>query len=263
MKDQLRLLLQLQVIDTRVQELEATMAQLPKPLENDRQSLARLEGMLADEKARLTETERWRNDQEGLMAREEEAIRKAKAKVQTAKGAKDYGAASREVDNKRRARSEREDEVLKVMEALEKAKSDIEAHEAHVNKLRERVEAEGKRISEQITELRAEAGQRASGRDQLVAQIDPALLRRYEHVRRQRGSSVAAVRKGVCTGCHMSIPPQLNNLLVAALVIQSCPRCNRIIYREELLAEAPAESAPEDTTGGAGAEDDTGSEVTA
>lgn len=253
MKDQLRLLLQLQAIDTRVQELQATITQLPKPLESDRQSLARLESMLADEKARLIETERWRNDQEGLMAREEEGIRKAKAKVQTAKGAKDYGAASREVDNKRRARSEREDEVLKVMEALEKAKSDIAAHEEHVVKLRERVEAESKRIGDQIGELQIEAAERATGRDQIVAQIDPALLRRYEHVRKQRGSSVAAVRKGVCTGCHMSIPPQLNNLLVAAQVIQSCPRCNRIIYREELLAE-DSENA---------GSDDSGSEVTA
>jgi uncharacterized protein len=255
LKDQLRLLLQLQAIDTRVQELEATIAQLPKPLESDKLSLTRLETMLADEKARLTETERWRNDQEGLMAREEEAIRKAKAKVQTAKGAKDYGAASREVDNKRRARSEREDEVLKVMEALEKAKSDIEAHEAHVIKLRERVDAESQRINEQMAALRLEAAQRATGRDQIVAQIDPALLRRYEHVRKQRGSSVASVRKGVCSGCHMSIPPQLNNLLVAALVIQTCPRCNRIIYREELLAEPPTESAD--------ADDDTGSGATA
>lgn len=252
MKDQLRLLLQLQAIDSRVQELQATIAQLPKPLETDKQSLARLEAMLADEKTRLTETERWRNDQEGLMAQEEEAIRKAKAKVQTAKGAKDYGAASREVDNKRRARSEREDEVIKVMEALEKARGDIDAHEAHVNKLRERVEAEGQRIAEQIAELKTEAAQRATGRDQLVAQIDPALMRRYEHVRKQRGSSVAAVRKGVCTGCHMSIPPQLNNLLVAAKVIQSCPRCNRILYREELLAETEGEGTPEGTTGGSG-----------
>jgi predicted nucleic acid-binding Zn-ribbon protein len=61
LKDQLRLLLQLQAIDTRVQELEATIAQLPKPLESDKLSLTRLETMLADEKARLTETERWRN----------------------------------------------------------------------------------------------------------------------------------------------------------------------------------------------------------
>jgi hypothetical protein len=259
LKDQLRLLLQLQAIDVRVQELQATIAQLPKPLENDKQSLARLEAMLADEKARLTETERWRNDQEGLMQREEEAIRKAKAKVQTAKGAKDYSAANREVDNKRRARSEREDEVIKVMEALEKARGDIEAHEAHVIKLRERVEAEGTRIAGQIAELQAEAAQGATGRDQLVAQIDPALLRRYEHVRKQRGSSVAAVRKGVCTGCHMSIPPQLNNLLVAAKAIQSCPRCNRILYREELLAEG-SEGASDGAPGGGG---DTGSEVTA
>jgi predicted nucleic acid-binding Zn-ribbon protein len=239
LKEQLRLLLQLQAIDRRVQELEATIASLPKPLENDKQNLAKLERMLADEKAHLAETERWRSEQEGLIASEDEAIRKAKTKVQSAKGSKDYSAANREVDNKRRARSDREDEVLKVLEALEKARNDIEAHEAHVAKLRERVESEEKRIAQQVAELAVEVTQRAAGRDQITVRIEPTLLQRYEKVLKQRGGNpVVPVRTGVCQGCHMSIPPQLNNMLAATKTVQFCPRCNRILYREDLLAEA-------------------------
>lgn len=243
MKDQLRLLLQLQAIDTRVQELKATMVALPKPLENDKQNLAKLERMLADEKAHLAETERWRSEQEGLIASEDEAIRKAKTKLQAAKGSKDYTAANREMDNKRRARSEREDEVLKVLEALEKAKADIEAHESHVAKLRERVEAEEKRIAQQIAELEVEATQGLAGRDQIAAQIadvDRVLLQRYEKVQKHRGNAVVPVRGGVCQGCHMSIPPQLANMLIARQDVQFCPRCNRIIFHESLLTESDA-----------------------
>jgi predicted nucleic acid-binding Zn-ribbon protein len=252
LKDQLRLLLQLQAIDIRVLELKTTIAALPKPLENDKLNLAKLERMLADEKAHLAETERWRNDQEGLIASEDEAIRKAKSKVQSAKGSKDYSAANREMDNKRRARSEREDEVLKVLEALEKAKSDMEAHATHVAKLREGVTAEEQRIAGQIAELEAEAAQRAVGRDQIVAQIDRTLLQRYEKVHKQRGNAVVAVRTGVCQGCHMSIPPQLANMLVARKDVQFCPRCNRIIYHEDLLTES--DDAPTDAnTSGEGA----------
>jgi predicted nucleic acid-binding Zn-ribbon protein len=255
LKDQLRLLLQLQAIDTRVLELKTTIAALPKPLENDKLNLAKLERMLADEKAHLAETERWRNDQEGLIASEDEAIRKAKSKVQAAKGSKDYNAANREMDNKRRARSEREDEVLKVLEALEKAKADMESHASHVAKLRERVESEEKRVAEQIAELEVEATQGLVGRDQIAAQIDPPLLLRYEKVHKQRGNAVVQVRAGVCQGCNMSIPPQLANMLVARKDVQFCPRCNRIIYHAELLAESndAAEEASAGEASGEGA----------
>ena len=238
MKDQLRLLLQLQAIDTRVLELKTTIAALPKPLENDKLSLAKLERMLADEKTHLAETERWRNDQEGLIASEDEAIRKAKSKVQSAKGSKDYSAASREMDNKRRARSEREDEVIKVLEALEKARADMAAHESHVARLREGVAAEEQRIAQRIAELEVEATSSAVGRDQIAAQIDAALMQRYTKVHKQRGNAVVAVRAGVCQGCHMSIPPQLANMLIARKDVQFCPRCNRIIYHEDLLKES-------------------------
>jgi uncharacterized protein len=249
LKDQLRLLLQLQAIDIRVLELKTTIAGLPKPLESDKLNLAKLERMLADEKTHLAETERWRNDQEGLIASEDEAIRKAKTKVQSAKGSKDYTAANREMDNKRRARSEREDEVIKVLEALEKAKADMEAHASHVARLRERVTEEEQRIGQQIAELEVEASSGLVGRDQIAAQIEPALLKRYEKVHKQRGNAVVSVRAGVCQGCHMSIPPQLANMLVARRDIQFCPRCNRVIYHEELLAESDDDAPAKEPSG--------------
>lgn len=252
MQDKLRLLLKLQAIDSRVLELKTTMAALPKPLESDKLNLAKLERMLADEKTHLAETERWRNDQEGLIASEDEAIRKAKSKIQSAKGSKDYTAASREMDNKRRSRSEREDEVIKVLEALEKAKTDLQEHESHVAKLRERVTAEEQRISQQIAELEVEATRALDGRDQITAQLDRTLLQRYEKVHKQRGNAVVEVRGGVCQGCHMSIPPQLANQLAAKRDIQFCPRCNRIIYHQAALTESDGDT-PAETGSGDGA----------
>lgn len=247
MKEQLRLLLQLQAIDARVHELANSIAELPKSLQNDKQNLARLEQMLAEEKARLAETEAWRKEQHELVEREDEAIRKAKSKLQSAKGSKEHAAASREVDNKRRAKSEREDELLKVMEALEKARAEIAAHEADVSKLRGQVEAEEARIAAQVAELQAEVDQRSAGRDELVAQLEDSLMKRYVLVRRQRGVAVAPVRDGVCLGCHMAVPPQLNNVLARGDSIESCPRCNRIIYREDLLDELATGNGDEAT----------------
>ena len=46
--------------------------------------------------------------------------------------------------------------------------------------------------------------------------------------------------KGVCQGCHMALPPQLDNILARMETIQTCPRCGRLVYRKELLDQPEA-----------------------
>lgn len=237
MKEQLLLLLRLQAIDTRVREVRASMLALPQKLEADKQTLAKLEAMIEQEKNRLAETDAWRREQERQVAIEDEAIWKAKQKQQAARGAKDYTAANREVDNKRRSKADREDEVLKVLDVLEKARAELSAHEQDVAKLREHVEAEERRIAEQAGELETEIANRSIGRDELVAQIDPTIMKRYQPLIERKGLGIVPVDQGVCQGCNMSVPPQLNNVLARFDSLETCPRCRRILYRRELLDE--------------------------
>ncbi len=61
----------------------------------------------------------------------------------------------------------------------------------------------------------------------------------------KRGYAVAPVVKGVCQGCHMALPPQLNNILARMESLETCPRCGRLVYRKELL-EPKVEAATEE-----------------
>ena len=62
----------------------------------------------------LASTEKWKGDQEEFIKREEDAVRQARAKLQQSRNTRDYGAANREVENKRKSVSEREDEVVRI-----------------------------------------------------------------------------------------------------------------------------------------------------
>lgn len=236
-KEQLLLLHKLQEIDARTQEARNAIATLPEKLRPAKEDLARLEALLAGERERLAETERWRAEQEELIRREEEALRAAKAKLQQSKTAKDYAAASREIDNKRRSMNEREQEVLKVLEAIEQTKKSLDERGADVARLRESVEAEEAQLRGQLEALQAEADRESAGRDEIAAQVDPKILARYEMVQKRRGVAVAAVEGGVCQGCFMSVPPQLVNIIARAESIESCPRCQRLLFRPELVED--------------------------
>ena len=238
MKELLALLYQLQKIDIRVQELRASIKALPETLQPAIQDHAKLEAMLQVEKDGLADTEKWRREQESTIKSEEEALRKAKIKLQAAKSTKDYSAASREVENKRRNISEREDEVLKLIDAIEKTSAQIQAHQVDVDTLLSHVEAEQARIGEQVSKLEVEATEHARGRDEIAATIegmDKRTLKRYHAVMKRRRFAMAPVIDGTCQGCHMSLPPQLNNILAGGDTIETCPRCTRIVYRAELF----------------------------
>ncbi len=242
-KEQLLLLLELQKIDVRVNEVRTAMKALPEKLEPAKRDLAKLEGMLAEEKRQLEEAEKFRRDQEEMIKGEEDALKKAKFKVQAAKNTKDFAAASREVDNKRRSINEREEEVLKIIEALDKTRALVTAHEADVEKLRAQVTEEEQKIQAQLADLTVEAESHSTGRPALAAQIDPQIRARYEHILRSRGYAVAPVVAGTCQGCRMKIPPQLNNILARFQTIEQCPRCQRLLFRKELLDERMLQDA--------------------
>ncbi len=237
MKDQLLLLVDLQKIDAKIHELEAAMRALPEKLRPAKQDLARLEVMLDQERAQIAETEKWKTEQEELVSREEEDCKHAKVKLQAAKNTRDFAAASREVDNKRRSITEREDEILKVIEALETTHATMESHEKDVGELRSQVEAEEAQIAEKVAVIEVDAKAAGAGRSDITSKVTPRIMKRYERMLRSRGIAVVPVVDGICQGCHMSLPPQLANILARFDSVEACPSCKRLIYRVELLGE--------------------------
>ena len=235
MKDQWLLLLELQKIDSRVHEIRKSMEALPDKLLPAKQDLAKLESMLNIEKERLAESERWRKEQEELVKADEEGLKNAKSKLQAAKNPRDYAAASREVDNKRKSISEREEEILKLIEAIDKARAEVEDHEKDVDKLRSHIAEQEGEVVETLKTLEAEAEKRAEGRDEMTHKLDPRVLKRYEDTLRKRGYALAPVDDGVCLGCHMQVPPQLNNVIARNESIEICPSCKRLLYRKDFL----------------------------
>jgi predicted nucleic acid-binding Zn-ribbon protein len=235
LKDQLQALLELQTIDAKVKELEAAIAKLPERLEPARRDLAKLESMVAAERARLDESQTWRKQQEAMLEREQEALRQARSKLSASKNGKEYNAANREVDNKRKAILDREAELKKVVEAMTTSSTGADAHGKDVQALRDTLATEEAKINEQITALRSQASEAIAIRDVARAKIEKSWLKTYDSLASKKGYAVAPVIKGMCQGCHMKLPPQLNNILARLESIETCPRCGRMVYRQELI----------------------------
>jgi uncharacterized protein len=243
-RDQLIALLQLQTSDVKVRELETASTQLPAKLDPLRRDLAKLQGMLDAEKAKLGETETWRKNQQELLDREREALKAAQNKLNASKNTKEYGAASREVENKRKSIADREAELKKVSEAATTSTGQLAARDKDVEGVRTELTQNEDAMAEQLNSIRTQLAEAKVARDQARAQVDKQWLKTYDTLLSKRGYAVAPVIKGVCQGCHMALPPQLNNILARMESIQTCPRCARLVYRKEQLEPVAAPAAP-------------------
>ena len=248
MKEQLTYLLQLQAIDNKVRELETQRTSLPAKIEPLRKDLAKLEGMLTAERAKLTESETWKKQQTALLEADQTALRAAKLKVQATKNGKEYNAATREVDHKRKSISDREVELKKMTEGLGSSTTVIAERDQAVQGLRDQLASEEAALAARLGQLDGDIAAASEGRDELRGKIDKEWVKTYDRLVR-RGVAVAPVVNGTCQGCRVRIPPQLNNILARGEALQTCDRCGRIIYRQEMIdgpAAPPADGTPTD-----------------
>jgi uncharacterized protein len=241
-RDQLLNLLKLQTSDVKVRELETAAKQLPAKLDPLRRDLAKLQGMLDAERAKLTETENWRKSQQELIDREREALKTAQSKFQASKNTKEFNAASREVENKRKSIQDREGELKKVVEASKASNDQLAVRDGDVQKLRDELAQSEAGMADQIASLDAQLTEARAARDAARALVEKNWVKTYDTLSAKRGYAVAPVVKGVCQGCHMALPPQLNNILARMESIETCPRCGRLVYRKDMLEDPAAKT---------------------
>ena len=143
---------------------------------------------------------------------------------------------------------DREVELKKMSEALGSSTTVIGERDQAVQGLRDQVASEEARISGRLGELDGEIAAASNGRAELRAKIEKGWLKTYDRML-SRGVAVAPVVIGTCQGCRVRIPPQVNNILARGESLQTCERCGRIIYRQELI-DGP--TPPPDAASGTG-----------
>jgi uncharacterized protein len=239
-REQLLNLLNLQTCDVKVRELESAAKQLPAKLDPLRRDLAKLQGMIDVERGKLSETEAWRKGQQEMIDRDREALKAAQSKLQQSKNSKEFGAASREVENKRKSISDREAELKKVSETLSQSTAALATRDADVQKLRDELAASEAGMADQLGALTSALAEAKAARDEARGKVEKNWAKTYDTLSAKRGYAVAPVIKGVCQGCHMALPPQLNNILARMESIETCPRCGRLVYRQDMVATQAA-----------------------
>ncbi len=75
-------------------------------------------------------------------------------------------------------------------------------------------------------------------RQEQVSRIQPAVFAQYQKLLLSKaGIAIAEARGEACSGCYMSIPPQVFVNVKKNESIITCPQCGRILYYKEAIVQ--------------------------
>jgi predicted nucleic acid-binding Zn-ribbon protein len=232
-----RRLLDVQALDTRVQQLAHQRKNLPALTR-----LTELDGRIADLRASLVESRTRVADLKRELTKAESDVEQVRNRADRDRQRLDSGGVSakdavaltdelRSLAARQTALEEVELDVMERLEAHEDTLAKVEAANDELVAEKAKVEAERDAGWAEIdAQVQAIAGERAKAVDGL----DTALVKLYEKIRVQLGGTGAAVLNGNrCEGCRMDLPPaDLATIRSAAPdAVVRCEECGRILVR--------------------------------
>ena len=243
---QIEQLVVLQKVDDEIVLLQDDLKRAPQQiteLEKRRQDV--------EDKAEVVRDKlKYLNDQQKRLDSEIESdsvrLKKSKSKMMQVGNQKEYHAMMREMDNLEKQNRGREEEKITVAEELSRQNQELaevdgqaKALDSELSVARQSLDARIKQAESRLTELsarRKDAGQA----------VPKPILQRYEFIRsRLKNPVIVPVAAGICSGCHIAIPPQAFIELQKGIQILSCPNCQRLIYWSEHI-ESEAQPADGD-----------------
>lgn len=197
-----------------------------------------------EQRQKLEANERERRQLEQVLQLERDKVKKWEGRLADIKTPREYAALNREIEISKKQNEHANEQIrelarvaAEIQQALDAAEEAMIAQEEEAQAQRKALEARQAEIDERLRSFDARRAEAAKP-------IEPALLARYESIRRRRpGPAIATVVAGTCRGCHRNIPPQLVVVLARANSIETCPSCHRIIYSAEAVnppAPSPA-----------------------
>lgn len=229
--EELKSLIELQVIDTAIADLTRQKNRLPEIINEAKQFLTASQADLLNVKTSYDNLLKEKRTKEQAVEDEDAKIEKLKSRTSQIKTNEEYQALIREVDAAKKAKNTQEDALLVVLEKAEDVKKELNDKEQKVKEEEKKFTAEESRIKVDFTIVEDELNKLLKSRDEHGSRIGKDLLKRYTQLFESKNNlAVAAVKNGNCLGCHMNIPPQtLTEIKKNSKIIQ-CFNCSRILY---------------------------------
>ena len=233
MKKQLQLLWKLQTVEQQIEEAHKEQLAYPLELERLEELLRTQQERQEEEKRRIEELDKERVTMEGELELESERIKRSQLRLLEIKNNKEYQALLQEIEGGKDRNSQREEEIIGMLEEIDQLKADYANTVERAQKERGAIEEETAKIKEQMVKAEQDIAHWSQAREEILKGLDPEHVKRYNTLKEKRnGIAIVLAKDEGCQGCFVNIPPQMYNEVQKHEEIILCPNCNRILYWE-------------------------------
>ena len=231
MLDVIEQLLVLQDRDQKIMRLDEELSRI----EPQRQALltkadASKEALSqAKKEAQQVESQRKELELE-VESKKKQIDRYASQQLETRKN-EEYQALSKEIETCKSDIERLEDQELELMEAYDRKLEDVATAEGVAKEAQQRADEQVADLKKREANQQQEKSGLESERAELASKVDDGVLNQYDRLlKRKRSKVVVGINRGVCGGCHMSLPTQTQVSCKGQKEIVHCPNCARIVY---------------------------------
>ena len=225
-------------IDQQLREAQARLDSASRSVRMQERRIAEISEKLKLAQSQLREQQAKNAQFELEIKSRDVRIERLRTQQQEAKNHKEYQAFLTEINTEKLDKGKVEEELLKVMEVVEKS-------QAQVKDLTASLEAEQKRYAEtqtqlggKLTQLQAEVDQIKPARDAAAKALPAKALDAFDRLaERFEGEALGAMGKPdrrreeyICGACNMSLVADIYNRLHSRDELVFCPNCRRILF---------------------------------
>lgn len=235
-RTQIKKLVELQKIDFEIYNFKRELrekpdfiAQLKEKFESNKDGLKKLEEKL---KALVLD----RKSKELELQAKEVDIAKANTQLSSLKTNKEYQAKLLEIEHIKADKSVIEEKILILFDEIDRVNALIAQEKNKVAEEEKRFLAKKNEIDDLIKEIQDKLKGMEAKRNQIIPEINPAQLNRYERILENKdGLALVPIKNHCCGGCFMNVPEQVINEMKMHDRFISCEMCARLLYLEDDL----------------------------
>ncbi|WP_305042094.1 zinc ribbon domain-containing protein [Geoalkalibacter sp.] len=230
-QEQMRLLKDLQDIDTAARKIRLDRQQMEQELGSLDAEVERVRVMVTGLREGLDALRAERRELGQALALERDNVARAESRLPAIKTQKEYIAVLKEVDTAKKMNRDIEERIKGKDAEIAALDQDLQEKEKELAEQEDKANARRALIEEQLAEIDATLSSREAERAAIAEQIPLVTRKRYQTLLDRRGGiAVVEARQGACQGCHMQLPPQVFNSLFRQEEVMSCPHCHRLIF---------------------------------
>ena len=234
MHPDLEALLALQDKDVAVANCDARLKALEPELRVLDEQIAAAERVVTQARAAIQAALDRRDGLEGKIASYRTMQEQRRQKLEWVRGAKEASTLMAELDLARTVLAKEEAEFMRSGDAVGEAeRKTAEAENARDN-VREAQAAQREALAGRRLEIATEREQALHAREGASRALSPALLARYDRIRRGKAPlAVFALHGSSCGNCFTAVPTQRKALIQRGATIEGCEACGVLLYAKE------------------------------